>query len=169
MDQATQQTGRRWPTMAALAASVLLLVACAASRPGSADPSAASKPVAIAPARPAARPTPAPAVAAPAKARPTIAIGPAPGRADFTANGDQPVSLACRSSADCAIKDVGSCCGIQPRCVNKDSPTHPEAVKARCAREGRVSTCAMMVATACDCVAGKCTEAALLEHSGQVQ
>jgi hypothetical protein len=62
----------------------------------------------------------------------------------------------CNSDADCAIKDVGSCCGYQPQCLNKDAPTFPEHVKAQCAREGRVSTCGMLAISGCQCRSGKC-------------
>lgn len=63
---------------------------------------------------------------------------------------------ACKSDADCAIKDVGSCCGYRPQCLNKDTPTFPEQVKERCAREGRVSTCGVLAISGCQCVSGQC-------------
>ncbi len=63
---------------------------------------------------------------------------------------------ACNTDADCAIKDVGSCCGYRPQCLNKDTPTFPEHVKEQCAREGRVSTCGMLAISGCQCRAGKC-------------
>lgn len=63
---------------------------------------------------------------------------------------------SCRSDADCAVKDVGSCCGYHPQCLNKDTPTFPEQVKEKCAREGRVSTCGMLAVSGCECVSGQC-------------
>lgn len=67
------------------------------------------------------------------------------------------LDLSCKTAADCSIKDVGSCCGYQPRCLNKDSATYAEQVKAKCAEEGRVSHCGMPTVTGCACQAGKCT------------
>lgn len=65
-------------------------------------------------------------------------------------------SLSCKTDADCAIKDVGSCCGYNPRCVNKDSQTFPEQVQAKCAKDGRVGICGFPSISGCECVAGKC-------------
>jgi hypothetical protein len=73
-------------------------------------------------------------------------------------------SLACRSDSDCAVKDVGSCCGYRPACVNADAETHPEQVKARCAAEGRMGICGFQPVSGCQCVAGQC--AALPETIG---
>jgi len=46
------------------------------------------------------------------------------------------VDFSCKNDSDCKIKDVGSCCGYRPACVNKDSETFPEAVKAQCGKSG---------------------------------
>lgn len=62
----------------------------------------------------------------------------------------------CTTSADCAVKDVGSCCGYRPQCLNRDSPTFPDAVKANCASEGRVGICGMLAIESCECVQGRC-------------
>ena len=35
------------------------------------------------------------------------------------------VDASCKTDDDCAIKDVGSCFGYRPACVNKASPTFP--------------------------------------------
>jgi hypothetical protein len=64
--------------------------------------------------------------------------------------------LACTTDTDCAVKDVGSCCGARPACVRADAKTFPEQVKARCASEGRVSTCAFTAIEGCTCSAGRC-------------
>lgn len=69
------------------------------------------------------------------------------------------IDRSCRSDADCAVKDVGSCCGRQPACVNRDSPTDPAAVQAQCARDGMASTCGFVEVTACTCSAGQCQAA----------
>ena len=106
-------------------------------------------------------PAPAPPSPIVAPGAPGVAVGePAPVIADT-------VSLACKTDADCAIKDVGSCCGYNPRCVNKDSATFPEQVQAQCAKDGRVSTCGFPTISSCACNAGKC--AAIGGDSGLVQ
>jgi hypothetical protein len=78
------------------------------------------------------------------------------------------LDLSCKSDADCTVKDVGSCCGYHPACVNKDSPTYAEQVKARCASEGRVGICGFQPVDACTCSAGKCS-ASQSSDSTQVQ
>jgi hypothetical protein len=66
------------------------------------------------------------------------------------------VDKSCRTDADCAIKDVGSCCGQRPACVNASSPTFPEQVKAACAESGRMGICGFPAITGCKCNAGQC-------------
>ncbi|MBA2237794.1 MAG: hypothetical protein H0W24_03720 [Lysobacter sp.] len=66
------------------------------------------------------------------------------------------LDVSCSRDADCTVKDVGNCCGYYPACVNVDSPTDPEAVKARCASEGTMSVCGFPSISSCQCVAGKC-------------
>ena len=71
----------------------------------------------------------------------------------------EPVKLDyhCTSDADCAVKDIGNCCGMYPACVNKDSPTDPGAVQAQCAKQGRMSACGFRPIDACSCTQGQCT------------
>ena len=66
------------------------------------------------------------------------------------------VDYSCRTSADCAVKNVGNCCGAMPACVNKDSPTDPAAVQAECNAKGLMSTCGFKEISACQCDAGQC-------------
>jgi hypothetical protein len=70
----------------------------------------------------------------------------------------EPVKLDyhCTSDADCAVKDIGNCCGTYPACVNKDSPTDPAAVQAQCAKQGRMSACGFRPIEACSCMQGQC-------------
>ncbi len=72
-----------------------------------------------------------------------------------------PVALdtACKVDADCAVKNVGSCCGAMPACVHKDSPTDPAAVQAECQRKGLASTCGFREISACTCQDGRCRDA----------
>lgn len=69
------------------------------------------------------------------------------------------VSRACKVDADCAVKDVGSCCGYFPACVAKDARPDPAAVKAQCAASRMASTCGFREVTGCSCVAGTCQDA----------
>ena len=69
------------------------------------------------------------------------------------------VDRSCRSDADCAVKDVGNCCGRYPACVNKDSPTDPAAVRAQCEKNGMASVCGFREIAACTCNAGQCEAA----------
>lgn len=66
------------------------------------------------------------------------------------------VDSSCQQDSDCAIKDIGSCCGYYPACVNKDSPTFPEQVKAECAKSGMMSTCGFPSISSCTCKDNKC-------------
>jgi hypothetical protein len=69
------------------------------------------------------------------------------------------VDIRCTRNADCAVKNVGNCCGAMPACVNKDSPTDPEAVKARCQAQGMMGVCGFREISACQCDNGQCVEA----------
>ncbi len=63
----------------------------------------------------------------------------------------------CNSDADCAVKDIGSCCGYYPQCVNVAHQSDPAAVKAACASEGRSSICGFPDIAGCRCVDKRCT------------
>jgi hypothetical protein len=93
-----------------------------------------------------------------------VAANPPPREAAAPAPAPASPSLACESDADCAVKDVGSCCGYRPACVNAAAETFPEQVKARCAAEGRMGACGFAPVSGCQCVSGKC--AALTEAIG---
>ena len=69
------------------------------------------------------------------------------------------VDRSCRTDADCAVKNVGNCCGAMPACVNKDSPTDPAGVQAQCAKEGMVSVCGFAEMEGCRCTDNQCTPA----------
>lgn len=67
-----------------------------------------------------------------------------------------PTATACAVDADCAVKNVGNCCGYYPQCVNVDHQPNPAAVQADCAREGRSSICGYPEIQGCRCVEGQC-------------
>ena len=66
------------------------------------------------------------------------------------------IDRSCHSDGDCAVKDIGNCCGRFPACVNRDSPTDPAAVQAQCAREGKASSCGFQEIHDCACREGTC-------------
>lgn len=116
-----------------LSCALLALAACAApaSSNGSSEPPPATS--GATPPKPMSSPYP------PREARPAATV-----------------DYGCRSHADCAVKDVGNCCGAMPACVNKDSPTDPQGVQAQCAASGRMGVCGFADVSACQCVGGRC-------------
>ena len=66
------------------------------------------------------------------------------------------IDYSCDTDDQCVIKDIGSCCGYRPACVNVDSPTDPAGVKAACERDGTMSICGFPAINACQCVANRC-------------
>lgn len=79
------------------------------------------------------------------------------------------VDYECGTPADCSIKDVGNCCGAYPQCVNKDSPTFPDQVKADCAQQGMSSICGFPDIASCDCIEGRCTGVPGTGGGGELQ
>lgn len=77
------------------------------------------------------------------------------------------VDFSCRTDADCAVKNVGNCCGYYPACVNVDSPTFPEQVMAECARNEMMAVCGFRDISGCQCVEGRCQ--ALHDGDGPVR
>ena len=77
------------------------------------------------------------------------------------------IDYSCKVDTDCAVKNVGNCCGEMPACVNKDSPTDPAAVQSQCAKEGRMDVCGFREISSCSCNAGRCepTEAFMPSQS----
>lgn len=128
---------------AALAA--LMLVGCTA-------PTAA-------PEAPSAAPVPTAPVAAGRVAEPPIAAPPAaalPIAENAPGNDASNPSRSCKTDSDCAVKNVGNCCGAFPSCVNKDAKTDPVAVQAQCAKAGMASVCGFQEVSGCQCVQGQC-------------
>ncbi len=68
------------------------------------------------------------------------------------------IDRSCRSDADCAVKDVGNCCGYYPACVNRDSPVFPERVKAECIAKNQSGICGFPEIKGCACVDGTCSD-----------
>ena len=69
------------------------------------------------------------------------------------------VDYRCKTDADCEVKNVGNCCGYYPACVNHESPTFPDRVKAECAKKSMMGVCGFPEIKGCACVEGKCAAA----------
>jgi hypothetical protein len=70
---------------------------------------------------------------------------------------DQPrIATGCRSDSDCAVKDIGSCCGVKPACINRNAEVDPAAVQAACEARGMMSACGFEAVRSCTCDAGTC-------------
>ncbi len=126
--------------------AALWLVGCTAptasqNAPGTPamEQSAAKQPAATQPAAP----------APVAEASNPMETSPAPKAADE-------LGRSCNTSSDCAVKDVGNCCGAYPMCVNKDTKTDPAAVRAQCEKSGMASICGFQEVSGCQCVKGQC-------------
>ena len=79
------------------------------------------------------------------------------------------VDRSCNADADCVIKDVGSCCGAFPSCVNRNSPADPAAVKAACEKNGQnAAHCSRRVLEQCACRQGQCMAAGKTPVGGWV-
>jgi hypothetical protein len=64
----------------------------------------------------------------------------------------------CTTDADCEVKNVGNCCGYYPACVNRESPTFPDRVKAECTKKGMMGVCGFPELAGCSCVEGRCAD-----------
>ena len=98
-------------------------------------------------------------LAACAPAPPVLAEGAGASTPVATPGAPGVVDLRCRVDADCTVKNVGNCCGYFPACVNRDSPTFPEQVKAECAANDLMAVCGFPEIEGCQCIEGRCTEA----------
>lgn len=100
--------------------------------------------------------TPTDASAAQPKPAAVAAPSAAPAKPTAAAPAAVATDRSCRTNADCAIKDVGSCCGSMPACVNKNSRPDPAAVKAQCEQRGMASVCGFEEIKGCGCNNGQC-------------
>lgn len=66
------------------------------------------------------------------------------------------VDYRCQADSDCAVKNIGNCCGYYPACVNQHSATYPQQVRADCARDGKMAVCGFREIAACSCNEGRC-------------
>lgn len=99
------------------------------------------------------------ACAAPPPPSPAPVPAPAPAPAPGVP-GVPDLDASCRVDSDCAVRNVGNCCGYFPACLNKDAKPDPAAVQAGCAASGMTSVCGFREIQACACVANACQPAA---------
>jgi len=66
---------------------------------------------------------------------------------------------SCKVASDCAVRNVGNCCGYYPACVNANAAVDAQAVRAQCERDGMASVCGWQEIEACDCVQNRCQAA----------
>lgn len=144
-----------------LLGATLGFAGCAAPEPagfaanGAAQAIPSQPPIATPPSPPVATPPTAPVVDAPPMSDPLPAE-----RLSESPEGDPAsVSRSCRTNADCAVKNVGNCCGYMPACVNVNAQTNPQAVQAQCAKQGMSSVCGFQDISSCECVKGTCEPA----------
>ncbi len=131
---------RRIIPSASIALLALLLAACSAAQPGG---SVQAPPMS----------DPQPATPMPAQPDPAAR----PGRTSVPGVPD--LDRSCRVDSDCTVKDVGSCCGYSPSCVNKAARPDPKAVQAACADAGMAGICGFREIEACACVSNTCEPA----------
>jgi hypothetical protein len=135
----------------AFAAATLLLAGCAApTSPPDAPKAPAAEQAVSQPAAPVPIAAPTTPNAQTPVARPPDAIESKP-----IADASNP-SRSCKTDSDCAVKDVGNCCGAYPMCVNKNAKTDPVAVRAQCAKDGMASVCGFQDISGCQCVKSQC-------------
>lgn len=149
-------------TTVVLAATLfaLSLIGCTAPSASPEAPAAPEAPVVVEPPAPA-QPAQPPQPATPEPATPPAVAEPAPGNtpaASPIAGSPLNPSRACKTDADCAVKNVGNCCGAFPACVNKDAKTDPAGVQAQCAKDGMASICGFKEISGCQCVQGTCQD-----------
>ncbi|MGH8172240.1 MAG: hypothetical protein ACREPX_03785 [Rhodanobacteraceae bacterium] len=84
----------------------------------------------------------------------------APKSATPSSAAEPEVDYRCTTDADCEVKNVGNCCGYYPACVNRQSPTFPDRVKAECASKGMMGVCGFPELAGCSCVEGRCADVA---------
>ncbi|KQY55118.1 hypothetical protein [Lysobacter sp. Root494] len=128
---------------ALIAALLLTLAACAAPAPTSPDSSAQPAPSS----GPSVQPAPASPTGPATAAGQPLATSP---------SGAVTLDHSCKTDADCAVKNVGNCCGYYPACVNVNSPTDPKGVQAECAKNGMMSVCGFQDISSCSCKQGQC-------------
>ncbi len=66
------------------------------------------------------------------------------------------MDYTCRADSDCAVKDIGNCCGTYPQCVNSNAKADPALVGELCRQEGAASVCGFVEIAGCKCSNRRC-------------
>ena len=66
------------------------------------------------------------------------------------------LDYSCKTNDDCAVKDVGNCCGYYPKCLNKKQQTSPEIVRETCKNQKLASICGFSDIKECGCRNNRC-------------
>jgi len=61
------------------------------------------------------------------------------------------IDYGCAQDADCVVKNLGSCCGYNPRCMNERSEPVPEQCGS-----GMMGSCGFPEITHCACQESRC-------------
>lgn len=157
--------GRRLTALLSLMLASTLLVACGAT--GNGQPGAG--------AHDATDQATAPTSTTPALGSPTTpALDPAPdptpasSLAEVTGlNVHAGIRTDCQVDSDCAVVDIGNCCGSYPACVRAGSQVDPAAVQAECGERDLAGICGFPVIDNCVCSTGRCQ--AMQRGTGPVQ
>ena len=71
------------------------------------------------------------------------------------------IDRSCKADTDCAVKDVGNCCGYYPECVNVNAVLKPEIVRNYCAEMKMAGVCGFPSIESCACVNNACAPSGL--------
>jgi hypothetical protein len=79
--------------------------------------------------------------------------------ADSLADYESGLDRSCSVDADCAVMNVGNCCGYYPGCLNKAATPDPERVSRLCAENDMAGICGFPSIENCSCIGGQCQPA----------
>ena len=136
---------------------LMLIGACAGERNDASSPSTLGSADVEEPVTP--TPSSAPSAVVPSPPVPSAAPPTPDAHFDSSLKAHAALTFDCASDTDCAIKDVGNCCGSYPACVSADSPVDAAAVARECADKNVAGICGFPVIEACVCSAGRCEAA----------
>jgi len=66
------------------------------------------------------------------------------------------IDYSCSVDEDCAVKDIGNCCGYFPKCVNSNAEVNVSFVDSVCLKENLSSVCGFSEIDYCACENGAC-------------
>lgn len=62
----------------------------------------------------------------------------------------------CSVDTDCAIMNIGNCCGREPACLAKFAKPNPAWVQKQCEKHGLAGVCGFTPVMGCQCKSGRC-------------